>query len=80
MCNQKDIANKFSGYFISVVKKLLENMGEINKFQDYLYDLNKCNMFLKEKDPGVVNYLNVSFIKIFFKDEKNRDIQTSCWN
>ena len=46
MCNQKDIANKFSGYFISVVKKLLENMGEINKFQDYLNDLNKCNMFL----------------------------------
>ena len=54
--NCKTITEKFNNYFTNNAEKLLKNMGETNnKFQDYLKNPNKHNLFMKEKDPKEVN-------------------------
>ena len=58
--NRKTITVKFNDYFTNNAEKLLKTMSETNnKFQDYLKNPNKHNLFMKETDPKEVNkYLN----------------------
>ena len=65
VCSCKTITEKFHNYFTNNAEKLLKNMGETNnKFQDYLKNPNKHNLFMKETDSKEVNkYLNNLYMK-----------------
>ena len=58
--NHKTNTEKSNDYFTNNAKNLLKNMGEANnKFQDYLKNPNKHNLFMKETDAEEANkYLN----------------------
>ena len=59
------VANKFNQYFINVADKLSNKIASKNtKFQDYLKNPNKSNIFLKETTPdeikSIIKDMNVN--------------------
>ena len=63
--DQKIISNSFNQYFVNVADNLANKIPNKNtKFQDYLKNLNKTELFLKETTPHdisiLINELNIN--------------------
>ena len=59
--DQKIISNSFNQYFVNVADNLANKMPNKNtKFQDYLKNPNKTELFLKETTPHDINELNIN--------------------
>ena len=54
----KCVANSFNNFYSSIANKLVKDLPKPNtKFQDYLKNPNKHELFLKEIDPGEIRDL-----------------------
>ena len=55
LTNQVIVSEQFNKYLVPVAQNLVDGIGQTaNKFQDYLKNLNKHSMFLKEVEPGEI--------------------------